>query len=355
MSDQEKVLVTGASGFIGGRIVEVLHLTGALPVRAGIRRWSTCARLGRFPVEIVQFDLLQDAQVQRALKGVSFVVHCAKGSRKETVLGTENLLRASLAHGVKRFVHLSTADVYGEVAGEIDETFPLRSTGTEYSQMKLEAENVCWHFKEKGLPLTVLRPTIVYGPFSRNWTVSIAERLLQGSWGRFVEYGDGLCNLLYVDDLVRAVYLALLRPNAAGEAFNVNGPEVISWNDYFSRFNDMLGLPKLHRLTPVHSRLRTTLMEPVRTIGRHMRDHYAVPLKKLASSFPAADALMRRAEKAIKTTPSPEELTLFSRKAHYKCNKAQDKLGYRPKVDIESGLTLSIEWLNHQGFLNRLR
>lgn len=353
MSDRGKVLVTGASGFIGGRIVEVLHLAGALPVRAGIRRWSSCARLGRFPVEIAPFDLLEEEQVHLALKDVSSVVHCAKGSWAETVQGTRNLLTAAMNQGVRRFVHLSTADVYGEVSGEIDETFPLNSTGTEYSDMKIETEKICWQFQEKGLPLTVLRPTIVYGPFSRSWTVSIAERLLKGVWGRFEGYGEGKCNLLYVDDLVRGVYLALRDDSAGGEAFNVNGPEVISWNEYFSRFNDRLGLPRLREIKTLRSNLRTAVMEPVRGLGRYLREHYAVPLKKIASSFGPANTLMRKAENAIKTTPAPAELKLFSRDACYSIAKAEQKIGYRPRIDVDTGLKTTVRWLEHQGFLAR--
>ncbi len=351
MSENGKILVTGASGFIGGRIVEVFHLAGAQPIRAGIRRWSSCARLGRFPVEITRFDLMETDQVERALDGVTAVVHCAKGTREETVQGTENLLNAALKQGVDRFVHFSTADVYGEASGEIDETFPFQSTGTEYSEMKIEAEERCWAFLEKGLPLTVLRPTIVYGPFSGGWTVSIAERLIQGVWGKFEKYGEGKCNLLYVDDLVRAVSIALRNENALGEAFNVSGPEVTTWNDYFDRFNRKLGLPTLREINTVRSNLRTQAMEPVRILGRFLRDHYAVPLKKLSQTFDLANTLMRRTEKAIKTTPAPAEMKLFGRDAVYRIEKARERIGFQPKTDIDSGLETTVQWLKHQGFL----
>ena len=167
MPDKEIILITGASGFIGSWLVETLCLNGSATVRAGIRSWSSAARLARFPLEIVLCDVMDKAQINRAMDGTTTVIHLATGLSDVIVQGTKNMLEVALAQGVRRFVHLSTTAVYGHVSGKIDETVPYQSMGWEYGDAKIEAEKLCWEFYEKGLPLTVIRPPIVYGPFSR--------------------------------------------------------------------------------------------------------------------------------------------------------------------------------------------
>ena len=92
---RDTILVTGAGGFIGCRVVEFLHLSGWASPRAGVRRWSSAARLGRLPVDIIQCNVTDPAQVATAVEGVDAIVHCAVGDRSVTVDGTRNLLEAA--------------------------------------------------------------------------------------------------------------------------------------------------------------------------------------------------------------------------------------------------------------------
>src|SRR5829696_7481935 len=112
---ERTILVTGAGGFIGARAVEVLHEARIGQVKAGLRRWSSGARVGRLPVELVQCDIRDAEQVRQALRGVTDVVHCAvSGTDRDTIVeGTRVLLQGALDAGVRKVVHLSTIDVYG--------------------------------------------------------------------------------------------------------------------------------------------------------------------------------------------------------------------------------------------------
>ena len=271
-----KILVTGATGFIGGRIVEMAHLApeARYPIRAGVHQWSSAARLGRFPVETAALDLMDPLQIERALEGVTHVIHCAKGSPEVTVQGTRNLLDASLKKGISHFIHLSTADVYGDAAGVVDENSPYHYTGNPYNRMKIDAEKICWEYREKGLPVTIFRPSIVYGPFSTSWSLRFAAMFLAGEGGIYEGYGEGRCNLVYVDDLARTILGALDFAGAQGKVFNINGPEIITWNEYFTRLNAALGLPPLRVIRAKRADAATWAMSPVRTLGGDREDAF---------------------------------------------------------------------------------
>jgi nucleoside-diphosphate-sugar epimerase len=340
-----KVLVTGATGFIGGRVVEILHLSKKKEVRAGIRQWSSAARLGRFPVDIVKMDLMNENEIEKALDGVDFVIHCAKGPGEINVQGTANLLKIAMGKNIRRFVHLSTAEVYGSASGYVDESTPFQYTGNDYNRTKIEAEKICWDYIEKGFPLTIARPSIVYGPFSNNWSVRFAKMFISGKGMVYEKIGDGKCNLIYIDDLVNAILLMLENENAVGQAFNINGSEVITWNEYFTIYNDSMGLPPLRRLSYNQAKLMTLAMEPVRAVGKVVKDHFMTSAKKFADTFDVAKTMMKGTESALKTTPAPLELELYSRDAIYTNTKGQEMLKYVAPTTVREGLCSTVEWL----------
>jgi nucleoside-diphosphate-sugar epimerase len=350
-SPDRPILVTGAGGFIGGRVVEVLHGLPGAPVRAAVRRWSSAARIGRLPVDIALCDITDAAQVGRAMEGVGGVVHCAYGDRRTTVEGTRTILQAALDAGVSRVVHLSTMDVYGDVEGDVAEDAPLRKSGALYRDSKIDAELLCREFADRGLSVSILRPTIVYGPFSRVWTVEFAERLLGG--GVFPSRDDcqGTCNLLYVDDLVAAILLALVKPHAAGEAFNVNGEERLTWWQYLNDLRGAMDREPLRSGRPWARRLRSAALSPLRTLARKTLNRFEAPIMALYRSNRIAQRVMRRAEQVIRRLPSAGEDRLLRRKVFLPVDKAKSLLGYGSRFPASRGLALSAAWLRHHGFL----
>jgi len=349
MSHDATFLVTGANGFIGGWLAEALYLTGGSGVRAGIHRWSGAARLARFPMSIVPCDVLVPDQLASAMDGVTCVLHCAKGRDETIVQETQNVLDAASRQGLRRLVYVSTTEVYGNHCGKIDETFPLELTGNSYADSKIEAENLCWEYHKRGLPVTVIRPSIVYGPFSATWTVNIARKLQSGNWGIFREHGDGVCNLIFITDLVRAILLAASDERAIGEAFNVNGPESRTWNEFFQGFNRALGLPELRIVDPHAGGLRAASMELLRKPASYARDHCEGPLRRAATYSRLARQVMKSLELLMKTSPRTSDFSLYSRDALYLDTKARVVLGYKPEIELDAGLDMCVRWLCQVG------
>jgi nucleoside-diphosphate-sugar epimerase len=354
MSHRPRFLVTGAGGFIGGWVAETLWLQDEVDVRAGVHKWSGAARLARFPMEIVPCDVLVGRELAKAMEGAACVVNCAKGADEDILRETRNVLEVASAQGVGHLVHISTTEVYGDVSGEIDEAAPLRSKGTPYSEAKIRAEEACWEFSARGLPLTVIRPPIVYGPFGGTWTVNIAMKLLSGNWGMFEVLGDGVCNLVYISDVINAILLAAGNEKAVGMAFNVNGAEEVTWNQYFERFNAKLDLPHLRTMGRREATLRGNVAEPLRNAAKVARDRFERPMRQVAESVEIAKRLMKSVESTVKTAPRASDFRLFAGDAVYVAKRARDVLGFVPVVDIDMGLEMSVRWLDQVGLTSEI-
>lgn len=349
------ILVTGAAGFIGGRIVERIALERGEQVRALIKSWSRAARPARLAVDVAVGNIMNRTEISAAVRGCTHVVHCAYSSDPQVIItGAHNVLAAAAERGVDRFVFLSTAEIYGpDAAGVINETTPATACGRAYADAKIEAEQLCFEYGRKGLPVTVLRPSIVYGPFGAAWTSGIAKRLQSGHWGQFQHYGSGYCNAVYVDDLASAVFLALERPAAIGQAFNVNGPDTVTWNEYFGRFNDALGLPPLGTKSATASAARAAVVGQLVRLADAAMDRFGDRLMQIYLRGGAMSAVMRRLKTVLQATPSTDELhSLFGRRAIYTDEKARRLLGYKPYVDLDHGLALSVLWLADGGFID---
>jgi len=346
----ETILVTGAGGFVGGTLVEALHFAGTHHVRAGIARWSSAPRVARLPVTLIQCDVLKPDELAEAFIGVDYVIHCAVGEDSRIIVdGTENVLRAAVRAGVKRVVYISSVAVYGEATGVVDEeTKPPPGTLSPYGVAKAAAEAFC---KDSGrdLDVVVMRPSIIYGPFSARWTMLYALRLKSRRWKQLGALGRGKCNLVNVHDVARYAISAVRQEGVAGEIFNINGPEVVTWNDYLLRFNDQLGMPAMASQTTSRTWVKAGAMGPIRAIGKYALQHHAPQLLWLSHRSDGLKRLMQQTELTLKCTPNQDELKLFCLDAHYLTGKAERAFGFRPMIGIDEGLAMSVAWLNHMG------
>jgi nucleoside-diphosphate-sugar epimerase len=334
------IVVTGAQGFVGRRVVELLApRAGAL--RAGLFE-------GGPPVELppratpVPLDVMSTDQLASAVRGADAVVHCAMGDARTTMEGTKNLLAVARRENVRRVVHLSSAVVYGKVTGIVDERRPLQSDGWSYTDWKIASERDCEAARAGGLSVAVLRPSIIYGPRAVTWALELGDRLTSGGWGSLGRFGDGICNLIFIDDLVEAIWLCCTQDAAAGGVYNVNGPHLVTWNDFFAAYARALGLPPLRAHRPEAVVARALAGDALRASGRVA----ALLARKRGRSGGGAAAgaptgLLGRA----RLLPRWRDVNgLYARKVTYEDGAIRRALGYRPAVQPEQGLAEMARW-----------
>ena len=343
-----RVLVTGVSGFVGGRVAEAMKLTGIFQPVAAIRNWSRASRVARHPMKIVICDIMNPVQIDEAMAQVDAVVHCAYSDGRESIVqGTHHLLESAAKHGIERFVYVSSAEVYGPNGiGRINENCVLNPLGREYGDAKLEAENRCREYVAKKVYSTILRPSLIYGPFGGSWSMAVAKRLQSGKWGLFDDLGDGIANLVYIDDLVQAIFLGLGRDGTDCQTFNVNGVEQPTWNQYFQRFNHALGLPPLSRISISKSKWRSYSMDLVRKATSAVKARFEDRLMEIYMRGGWAGRMMKGLKGRLDTTPSGSELNdLFARRAIYDDAKIRNELGYLPNFNLDRGIESTIQWM----------
>jgi nucleoside-diphosphate-sugar epimerase len=243
IGQQDRVLVTGASGFIGAKVVEQLLERGFTRVRCMVRPSSSRTRLegvlqrfGAQPgVEVVTGDLTSPADCQRIAEDVSVVLHLAAGFDKSfagafmnSALATRNLMDGFLARGQPvRFVNVSSFAVYSNLGMKrgalLDETAPLEDAPQArydaYGFGKLKQEQLVQEYgRTRGLRWVILRPGTVYGPGKKDLT----GRIGIDTFGFFIHVGgSNELPLSFVDNCAEAIVLAGLVPGVDGEVFNV--------------------------------------------------------------------------------------------------------------------------------------
>lgn len=354
-----RCLITGGTGFIGGRLVEVLSGSLGTRVRVLVRNLAQASRVARYPVELVRGDVAEGADVERACKDVDFVFHCAYGNsgnaeaqRRVTVEGTENVLRSAGAQGAKRIVHVSTVAVYGATRdGDLDESAPRVAVGDHYADTKLEAERRVLDAARQGLAATVVQPTVVYGPWGPAWTVRILNELKTGRV-ILVDGGTGLCNPVYVDDVVRAMLLAAVQKEAVGEHFLVSGPAPVTWKEFYGAYERILGFTSTVSLSSAEAQ---RLFERWLKKGREKEFLLRVGRALIPASARRSikERLQQASSSRAKPSGAPEKpihplapvgIGLGAARTRVRIDKAVRVLGYRPAFDFPTGMARVGDW-----------
>ncbi len=379
----ESIFITGASGFIGGRLCERLVQKGARRVTALVRNPSHGVRIARLPIKICRGDLLDRNSLPGLLGDARIVIHLGLGFAGAIVNGTRNILEVSLQAGLHRFVHMSTAAVYGLKPAPqcTTEDAPLARTGNVYCDYKLRAELLAAKFAQKGLPVVILRPSIVYGPYSR-WDTGLVEALRHGN-GTQIDNGSGLCNTTYVDNLVDSIFLSIERQEAVGESFFITDGEKVTWGDFIAAHAAMMApKPKIANISSEqimnHYKSQPGIWSSSwratrRLLGsREFRDMAKqIPvlenlIQRLwyyfqSQSEERRDRLRKRIEGSKSSNrrnrghqiqfPNLEVFAIQTGTVLFSIGKARRLLGYEPRIGFSDGMKLTESWLRAANYL----
>jgi nucleoside-diphosphate-sugar epimerase len=371
------VLVTGGTGFVGGRLVEKLILEQKANVRVLVRSFLNASRLARFPIEMVGGDITDRTAVSRAVEGSDFVFHCAHDAKsnkdpqmQSALEGIHNISESVLRAEVKQMIHVSTVAVYGPTSdGELDETSPWQPSDHSYISAKREAERLVLQFHEqKSLPVVVLQPTVVYGPYCRPWTLRPINDLKTGLVP-LVNGGSGYCNAVYIDDVVDAMILAATQPNAIGETFLISANEPVTWKVFYNAFETALGIRSTieiseEQLLEMRQNKNKSTWKKLISLGeksppmrvtRHilkslLSEERRKALKSLLSPN-TSDMTKQDEHSKSKSIHVPDEtlLSFYRARTVVRIEKARESLGYNPKFGFGRGMNLTtqfIHWAN---------
>ncbi|MBR1934268.1 MAG: NAD(P)-dependent oxidoreductase [Prevotella sp.] len=332
-----KILVTGASGFIGSFIVEEALRRG-FETWAAMRATSSRKFLTDPRIHFIELDLDDQKQLEEQLRDKQFdyVVHAAGVTKcldkqdfyRINTQGTKHLVRAIRAVGmpIKRLVYISSLSVFGaireqqpyEEIRESDTPHP----NTEYGRSKLEAERWLTESLEcYQLPYVILRPTGVYGPRERDYFL-MAKSIKQHS-DFAVGYRQQDITFVYVQDVVQAVFLACER-DVVGRKFFLSDGQVYQSSTFSNLIRHELGNPWWIRITaPIW------LLRIITAIG----DRVGHITGKISALNNDKYHILRQRNWRCDITPAIEEL------------------GYRPQFTLEQGVPLTIKWYKENGWL----
>jgi nucleoside-diphosphate-sugar epimerase len=326
-----KILITGATGFLGGALTSKLLGQGA-SVRI-LARDERMARM-RFGemVEIVSGEITDPAQVRAAVAGVEVIYHLAgrlyhpsvpaELYYRTHVEGTRVLLEACRGQSaLRRVVHCSTTGVYG-VTGKTpaSEETAFRPTNP-YEASKLAGEQLALHMHtEQGLPVCVARPGLVYGPGDLH-LLALFSAIKRGLF-RVIAGGEALLHPIYIDDLSEALLLCAERAEANGRCYNLAGERAVS------------------------------ICELARGIAQALERKLPDSTIPLWLAYLAADTFKLipglRGERAPLTR---SRIAFLTHSRVYTISRARAELNFQPAIALDEGLRLTVAWYRKQGYL----
>ena len=325
-----KVLITGATGLLGGHLIRELRERGE-DIRALVLPVENTDRLVEQGVEVVRGDVTDASTLGSAVKEIELIFHLAgmmgvwrplAAYRLVNVTGSENLYQAAQQAGVRRFVHTSSHTVYGLGYGRfLTEKDALRPDPDPYSLTKAEGDRLLRRLMlSSQVETVILRPGTFFGPGDRLHFGRMAQKVKDGK-GLILGRGDNALPFCYVTDIVQGFLLAAYHENAPGNVYNITNDRPLTQVEMFNAIADAVGgvRPRLHLpYLPIY-------------YGSIVAERVVAPLTHTKPVVTQLGAMM------------------FGSDNRHSVEKARRELGYEPKVDLHTGIQLAAQWFNAGG------
>jgi len=328
------VFVTGGTGFIGKHLVEELVKEDYV-VSILARNLEKAKDLEDLGVKIIKGDVTKPETLEKIDKEIEVVIHLAAlmkfhGAKWEdlyriNVKGTENIIKAAIKRDVDHFILTSTTEVIGPSERiPADENTPPNPK-YDYGKSKLMAEKLALnYYRNEGLPITILRPSGVYGPGDLYVTYSVIKAIARGLMSRLPSGGNHYIQFVYVKDVVQGYLKALEHKEVAvGETYIITSEDYYTYKEAFSIIAEILGVDLPKGSIPVKlAKVFIWLIEKWNSL-RGIDDfvfHVSV----------VDDMLTDRV---------------------YSINKAKREINYEPKYKFREGMEIAIKWYHENGLL----
>jgi nucleoside-diphosphate-sugar epimerase len=334
-STEQPILITGGTGLLGSHLAEQLVGRGER-VRVLVRPTSDVGFLRSLGVELVTGNLADPDACRRAVEGARAVYHAAakvgdwgtwEEFQRDCLDATRNLAQAARGAGIGRFLHISSTSAYGhppEGGPPVEETAPLGQNfwpiWDDYTRSKVEQERILWEEAAGGLPLTVIRPSWLFGERDRTTTARLLRRLRRGGVP-LIGRGDNPLSAIEAAEVAAAAIRAANDPGSVGEAYNITDQGPITQREFFNLWAEAAGAP------------------PVR--------------KRRSYRLVFAGALLLEAHGHLTRRRRPPLITryaawLMGRDVRYSTAKARERLGWRPRRTYRESIERTVAWFGRQ-------
>jgi nucleoside-diphosphate-sugar epimerase len=355
--------ILGAGGFVGTRMLETAALGGRTDIVPVVRAFRSVARVANLGMSHRLGDASRPDSLGRALAGCEAVVNLTTGDPAQILCTTRSIYAAAVAAGARLLIHLSSAAVYGQVERPdlSDDAPPQLDHWMPYAREKGLAENFLRERMDEGrLAIVVLRPGLIWGPRSP-WVLRPASELVSGT-AYLVGGGGGVCNLMYVDNLVRSINAVVAHPAQVSGFYNVADDGTTTWREYYGALAAGLGVEMATIAAVPGDRYRAGLSGLLEEIKNNLPPyqwlkHGLSPETKNAIKLRLKRALSRDRPSQWNGGPQPvvtrDMWHLQTTRNPLPTARFRATFGHRNSTSFASGLAASLAWLRFIGLDER--